>query len=163
MTLTNDEKQVLQKELIAEITKLKEKASALGLGDITGSNRPVQKYAPDGGPVSSAHVFMKAQRTSTMTVLRTMPSGEQVECLINRKDFCDDTDVDPNASEEARAEKPARKARTRRKKKQAALPTPDELWNMDLAELLQLPEVDGIKDLPESKDELVDRILAGRG
>jgi hypothetical protein len=125
-----------------------------------------QAKAPDGGPVSNAHMYMKTTMLPTMEVYRLDEEGEPMKdvgpIVINRSSF--DEDLHEKIVVEPR--------RRRRTKTAAPKQLPDDvrlgsqsreqMLTMTMPLLRALPEAGLLAEVPNIKADLVEAILAVR-
>ena len=145
--MTVEEKKQIGADLRAQIASLMKTAEQLG---IPLSEEKEPEKAPDGGPTSKAHLFIKT-RINPLRRVRRLEDG--AVCLIASRSF------DPGLHE-AVEEKTPRKP-TRIESNFGDQPKED-LLTMTVARLRELPEVEHIEDVPKTKKELVDAILEVR-
>ncbi len=116
-----------------------------------------RRIAPDGGPMSDAHKYLKPEMTRTVLIRRKLEDGSEVE-LLQRADLVDptrDTVVDKTTT--ARPRVPVTPVKP--KPSGVSTHTREEMLTMTLKALSALPEVNGNPDIPAGKTELVDKIL----
>lgn len=158
--LTESQKNELAIELRNQVLELTQKMDQLGISLVDPTPKPTK--APDGGPVSSAHKYLRTQLVQTMEV--TLKHQNGARAIIRRVDFDDELHekVIPN-----------KRVRTRRGDVVSApdldVPTMklgketrDELLTMTVPLLRALPESSLLEEVPDRKEELVEAILTLR-
>lgn len=156
--LTEEQKNALAVELRQQLLDLTRKMDQLGISATDRSPKPVR--APDGGPVSNAHKYLRTQLVQTVEVKLKHHNGARA--VIRKVDF------DPELHEKVVHKQ---RVRTRLEDKPVAIDGPaikvghetrDELLTMTIPMLRALPEAALLKDAPDRKEELVDAVLTLR-
>lgn len=152
MTDQISEKEALGQQILAEMRSLRQKAEELG---IPLTDPKEKTLAPDGGPTSKAHRFLKTRIRNLMAVEFVEPHLQGAGTVyIAEEDF---------------NENKHRKVKESRKPTRLVDPSPEfgdqsreELLTMTVAALKQLPEVEFLDEVPDKKSELVAAILDAR-
>jgi len=98
-SMTEQDREQLGIELRRQMKDLASKLDALGIGGTRESGR---KLAPDGGPQSNAHLFLRAQMNEVLEVRYKRPG--KPFAIIRKKDFDPELHekVEPNPDEPRR-------------------------------------------------------------
>lgn len=147
-----DDKAALGRQILAEMRALRQRAEQLG---IPLSDPQEKAMAPDGGPTSKAHRYLK-------TKIRPLISVNFVEAHLQGAGVVWIAEEDFNEAKH-------KKVKVTRKPTRLVDPSPDfgeqprdELLTMTVAALKELPEVEFLEEVPDKKSDLVAAILDAR-
>ena len=154
-TMTEDDKKELGQALLSQMQDIQTKLDALGI--VKEKENEHVKVAPDGGPLSRAHKFLKAQLEQTINVKFKLTG---TRAIINKRDF------NPDVHERVKKRKKTQVMSQPTSSSKEDIPsvklgdqTKDQLLTMTVPALNQLPEVSLMDDPPKDKAVLVDAIL----
>lgn len=168
--MTDEELMLERRKLAQELERLNKRAEQLGLAP--SGQKPKRERAPDGGPTSQGHRFLKTQLRQLIRVRMINLPGTP-ERLIRADAFdpdeheklvvprtrvqLDDEDSSPEAKAAADFTAKVEKARAAFGKE-----TREELVTFSIGALRDMAEVTLLAKVPEKKADLVDAILKVR-
>lgn len=147
-----DDKAALGRQILAEMRSLRQRAEELG---IPLTDPKEKTLAPDGGPTSKAHRFLKTRIRPLLAVEFVEPHLQGVGTVhIAEEDF--------NENKHRKVKEARKPTRLAEESPEFGDQSREELLTMTVAALKQLPEVEFLDEVPDKKSELVAAILDAR-